>query len=533
MDPVVVVGSGASGVQFALTLLRKGHRVVMLDVGYTRPKPVNPGASLNALKRRLDDPVEFFLGSNFEALILPNQGKEYYGFPPSKSYVFRLRKEFEHTAKGFSPLVSFAAGGLAETWTGGCYPFNDPDLAEFPFGYDELGPHYGEVARRIGMTGEKDDLAQFFPIHDGLTAPLMLDEHSAELIETYQSRRRSLNEKLGCYIGRARLAVLSRDAGDRKACSYSGRCLWGCPSESLYTPSITLRECRTWPTFEYHDGVHVDHFRFDHSGTVRSVIATGADGGTHEFPVGTLALAAGTLCSTGIFLESIRKDSGEIVQLRGLMDNRQVLMPYINLRMLGRRFNPNTYQYHQLAIGIRQPNPADYVHALVTTLKTALVHPVAQNLPFDLGTSTSVFRNVHAALGLVNINFSDNRRPENYISLDSTAKTRRLLIHYEPEANEPERLAGMTKRFQKLLRKLGCIAPTSMMHVRPMGASVHYAGTLPMTANSAPLTCTPECRSRDFKNLYFVDGTTFPFLPSKNLTFTLMANAVRVAERAF
>ena len=66
-----------------------------------------------------------------------------------------------------------------------------------------------------------------------------------------------------------------------------------------------------------------------------------------------------------------------------------------------------------------------------------------------------------------------------------------------------------------------------------MGASVHYAGTLPMTANSAPLTCTPECRSRDFKNLYFVDGTTFPFLPSKNLTFTLMANAVRVAERAF
>ena len=72
-----------------------------------------------------------------------------------------------------------------------------------------------------------------------------------------------------------------------------------------------------------------------------------------------------------------------------------------------------------------------------------------------------------------------------------------------------------------------------MTHVRPMGASVHYAGVLPMSASPAPLTCTRECRSNDFENLYFVDGTTFPFLPSKNLTFTLMANAARVAEQAF
>src|SRR5207248_283510 len=98
---------------------------------------------------------------------------------------------------------------------------------------------------------------------------------------------------------------------------------------------------------------------------------------------GALALAAGTLCSAGIFLESIRRDSGRILELRGLMDNRQILMPFVNLRMLGKRFNPDTYQYHQLAIGVRRAAAADYVHALVTTLKTALIHPVVQNLPFD------------------------------------------------------------------------------------------------------------------------------------------------------
>jgi choline dehydrogenase-like flavoprotein len=66
-----------------------------------------------------------------------------------------------------------------------------------------------------------------------------------------------------------------------------------------------------------------------------------------------------------------------------------------------------------------------------------------------------------------------------------------------------------------------------------MGASVHYAGTIPMSRTASLTTTTEHCRSHAFENLYMVDGTTFPFLPAKNLTLTLMANAVRVAEHAF
>ena len=66
-----------------------------------------------------------------------------------------------------------------------------------------------------------------------------------------------------------------------------------------------------------------------------------------------------------------------------------------------------------------------------------------------------------------------------------------------------------------------------------MGASVHYAGTLPMSRTPAPWTTTPECRSREHENLWLADGSTYPFLPAKNVTLTLMANAVRVAEASF
>jgi choline dehydrogenase-like flavoprotein len=54
-----------------------------------------------------------------------------------------------------------------------------------------------------------------------------------------------------------------------------------------------------------------------------------------------------------------------------------------------------------------------------------------------------------------------------------------------------------------------------------------------MTDEERPFTVTRGCRSRDVENLLVVDGSTFPFLPAKNITFSLMANAVRVAEEAF
>jgi choline dehydrogenase-like flavoprotein len=529
-SPVVVVGSGASGVHFALTALQKGRRVLMLDVGHTAREPVRPSDSLIGLKRNLPDPVSYFLGPRYEAVVLPGNDGEYYAFPPSKEHVFRPRREFQLRCDGFSPLSSFAAGGLAEVWTGGCYPFDDYDLRNFPFGYRELGPYYSRVARHIGITGSDDDMAAVFPLHDGLMEPLTLDEHSAVLLAAYRRRRTYLNQKMNCLIGRARVAVLSKSLNGRKACDYSGRCLWGCPGQAFYTPSITLAECRSFAKFAYVPGVYVDHFRLNSAGRVTGVVVSHADGKTQEFAASSLVLAAGTLNSAKIFLESICRDSGKVPELHGLMDNRQILMPFVNLRMIGKQWDPASYQYHQVAMAVRLPESGEMIHGLVTTLKTALIHPLVQSLPFDLRTAVSAFRSLHGALGMVNINFPDHPRPENYATLDLTTAPHRLSIHYQAESAEPERLRRAIAAFRKILAKLGCFVPSQTIHVRPMGASVHYAGTLPMTNDAAPWTCTPNGRSREIENLYFADGSTFPDLPAKNLTFTLMANASRIAE---
>ena len=74
----MVVGSGASGVHFALTLLEKGYEVEMVDVGYEPPEEVSPGVSFSDLKASLQDSAGYFLGHRFEGIIHKDPETEFY-----------------------------------------------------------------------------------------------------------------------------------------------------------------------------------------------------------------------------------------------------------------------------------------------------------------------------------------------------------------------------------------------------------------------------------------------------------------------
>jgi len=533
---LVIVGSGASAVHFALSVLEKGYQVTMVDVGKRNSVGMEPQYSFTELKTKVNDPVRYLLGEGYEGVVFPGTKGEYYGFPPSKGYIFSTPESFDFDATGFEPLFSFAQGGLAEAWTGGVYPLNDQDLREFPFGYVDLEPYYGEVAERIGITGVKDDLSRFFPVHRSLTEPLDLDVHARGLLAAYERKKASLNNKLRCHVGQSRIAVLRHPKGKRKECTYLGRCLWGCPSGAFYTPRLTLQDCHTYPNFRYVPNTYVTHFAYTTSGQIRSIVGQSPNHSTrHEFFGDVFVLAAGTLSSSAIFLRSILKQEREEVRLTGLMDNRQILIPFVNPKMIGEEHNASRYQYHQLAMGIESENPEEYVHGQITTLKSALTHPIIGKLPFDLTTSISVFKNVRAGLGIVNVNLHDRRRDDNYVTVEAKNGPGHswLRMKYSAAGGEEKRIRTVVRTVRKLLWKLGCIVPPGMIHIRPMGASVHYAGTLPMSRERMPYRVSENCKSYNFPNLYVVDGATFPFLPAKNLTFTLMANAIRVAEREF
>lgn len=533
MTRIVVVGSGASGVHFALTALERGHDVTLVDVGNERPAPVEKDASIEALKDRLADPSAWFLGEDGRAVVYPATKASYYGHPPSKEYVFATPKAFRTRSELMTPVFSFARGGLAEAWTAGAYAYGPTDLAEFPFGYDEIATHYAEVARRIGIGAEADDLAQFIPFDAPYLPPLPFDPHSAHLVATYRKKREVLQRELGFYLGRSRVATLSQAHRGREGCGQLGRCFWGCPREALYTPSYTLRELVAHPRFSYRPGLLATHLEQDDGGRVLALVARPVEGGEPVRVEGeAFALAAGALATSKLVLATHHHRTGELLPLGGLMDNRQVHVPFLTPAMIGTPVQTASYQFHLLAFGLTEENPAEYVHAQITTLKAAAVHPIVQGLPLDLAGALGVFRALRTGLALANLNFHDRRRADSRVSIaprdDGSAD---LVIHYVDDPDEPALVARTLLRVRKALRHLGGIVPPGMTRVLPKGASVHYCGTLPMTAaDQGPFSCTPQGRLRGWTNLLVADGAGFSFLPAKNLTFTLMANASRIAS---
>jgi choline dehydrogenase-like flavoprotein len=526
---LLVVGSGASAVHFALTALRRGHAVTIVDVGYPRGPVVAPAATFDQLKDDLDDPVEYFLGATVDKVVFPSLVAKHYGFPPSKDYVFEHPAPFAVRTTGFEPTISFARGGLAEAWTGGCYELADFDLAGWPIGLADLQPFYGEVARRIGVAGADDDLARFAPFTAPYMEPLALDAHSARLLDAYARKRGHLNERLGFYLGRSRVATLTRDHGDRRGCSGLGRCLWGCPRESLYAPSYSLRECAAFPGFRYVPGHYVRHFVYDARGRVSQVVASDlATGRESTFPADVVVLAAGTLGTSRLYLESVRRAEGRAPALPGLMDNTHVVIPFVNLAHLGQPVQTASYQFHHLALGIAGPGGTQAGHGQITSLRAASVHPIIQGLPLGFRAGVRVLRRIRSALGVANVWGPGTRREDHRVTLREDAG-RPLVVECAPDDEALAHITRLAGTVRAALGELGCVAPGGMSRILPLGSSVHYAGTLPMTVEDQPHTCTPDGRVRGFTNLIVADGASFPSLPAKNLTFTLMANACRLA----
>lgn len=533
MSRVVVVGSGATGVHFALTALERGHDVTMLDYATDRPAPVLPHATFDELKTELPDPVSYFLGANGEGVVYPSTVPSYYSHPPSKHYVFGVPPTFSTLTTAMSPRFSFARGGLAEAWTAGVYAFNRHDLASFPVDYDTMYRNYAEVSRRIGIGAVRDDLARFIPFDDGYLEPLPFDAHSQWLWDRYHQRRDALQRDHGFHLGRSRVATIGRPHDERAGCAQLGRCLWGCPTEAIYSPRVTLRHCMKHPRFTYVPGVLVRHFDYDASGRVTRMVGRRSDSQeTAVFEAELFALCAGALTSSKIVLDSAYRHSGRVEVMTGLMDNLQIHVPFLTPAMIGTASQTASYQFHHLAFGVERPDPLDYVHGQITTLKSASVHPIIQSLPVDLRGALRLFRAIRAGLGVANVNLSDSRRDASRLTIAPIAGTDEtsLVVNYAEAPAESDRMESAVRSVKRALTSMGCFVPPGMTRVLPRGASVHYAGTMPMMTSPSGFSCGPTGASHRHENLYVVDGASFPSLPSKNHTFTLMANAVRVAE---
>ena len=109
----------------------------------------------------------------------------------------------------------------------------------------------------------------------------------------------------------------------------------------------------------------------------------------------------------------------------------------------------------------------------------------------------------------------------------SLKKNGQLQIQGYPNSIDLSQIGELLRHF----RKWGAWSHIRLVERLPLGSSVHYAGTLPM--RHSPRTkyaCDRHGKLYGTQNVFVADAACFPALPAKNMSFTMMANAMRMAD---
>jgi choline dehydrogenase-like flavoprotein len=523
---VIVVGSGPGGVNAAAALVEAGRSVVLLDYGAEDPRyaPLIPHRSFPETRRTDPEQHRYFLGDRFEGLPL---GAVRVGaqLTPPRLHVFDDASErMPVESSSFQASASLARGGFGAAWAAGVFPFSDEELRDMGLSLAEMKPHYDAVAERIGVCGGQDDLGAFFVASSSTLPPLELDSNAEAILARYQ-RARERFHAAGFFLGATPLAVCTTAHRGRGPEGYLDMAYWADLDRSVYRPQWTLEELERSPRFRYLGGRFVESFR-EEAGHVR-LRARLVDTGTEEqHEAGALILAAGTIGTAWIVLRSLRRYEQGVP----ILCNPYAYAPTLNLGTLGRPIRDRRHSLAQLTCMLRSQGSDRLVQAQVFSYRSLLTFKLMKESPLAHRDTLRIMRLLIPHFAILGIHHPDRATPHKRCALYRGAggAPDRLRIDYAPDDAELRAQRSDERRMLRLFRRLGCVP---LRTIRPgHGANIHYAGTFPMAPSGGELTCDLEGRLRATRAVYLADGSVFPWLPAKGLTFTLMAHANRVGR---
>lgn len=514
MIDVIVVGGGAAGTCAALALA--GRRVVVLDVG---GEPSGAGAELQrnqyALKAAGADLFAGLIGPRFESL--HNVHRDYLS-PKLKAPLLRFvtdgwRELSPVECRGFDPVMSFARGGLANAWGAGCYRFDDGELADQPITAADLRAHYDALTEHIGITGEDDDLDRFFGESSGCLPSHQQSRLGRDLQTRYERHRAYFNRR-GIFVGAPRLAVLSRAHRGRPAYDYQGLEFFKSHLPAIYNPAYTLAELVASGRVTYTRPFLVERF-VEHEAHV-TVYARHVDTGVvHEFVARRLVLAAGALNSAKIVLRSREDHTSRLP----LLDNLISYVPFVSLRHVGAGVEHESLPIQRNIVCVDEEEWCP-VQASFYGVTATLWNDLLFDFPFAARDNLRMLKFLLPAMSVVQVFYPDRVRPENHLQLAADGSLR---IAYVARPR-----GRLERHLIRALRRIGYASWPSLCKYPSPGNSFHYAGCLPMRADPGPLETDRDGRLGGSRRVHVADAACFASLPSKNLTFTIMANAHRI-----
>jgi choline dehydrogenase-like flavoprotein len=510
---VIIVGSGPAGTSAAYPLVQAGLRVLMVDAASTAA-PLSPPQG-DYLSNRANDHQQWkwMIGDMFHALNNMDAVSPKLKTPTHRQTFENFNKANGLETENFISVGSLATGGLSNAWGCGVARFPAEDFAELDI-YVDLEKSYEIVSRRIGISGnEPDDLSNYFGVDKWSQPSLPIDQLHQRLLTNYNKHRASLPQ-LGFQMGRSRIAALSQDMDERKACDLSGNCLWGCHNQALYSSEQEISKLKLYPGFSHVSGILVDAIsKYADTWTISSSQSA------RRFSAKRLLLAAGTLASTKLTLKYLQHTAPVALQA----SPTAAFLLWLP-RMLGAKRVPSL-GLGQLSFALKL---ASNVTAFGSTFSTTGL-PMSEfvsRVPLSKRYSVDIMANLLSSCVVGNVFLPG------HLSKHSVSMVGNEVLHIKG-AEHPDTHMLM-KQTETLLRKaywkMGAILMPMSFTVGKPGADIHYAATLPMRSTPEPVTTNRLGEVSGLKGLHIVDGACLPKLTEKSHTLTIMANADRISR---
>jgi choline dehydrogenase-like flavoprotein len=508
---LIVIGSGPGGASLAQRLAPTGKRILLLERGdYLRRTRANWDAQTVFVDGAYQA-SETWYGADGRSF---HPGLHYYVGGNSKVYgaaLLRLReRDFEEIRH---------PDGLSPAW---------------PLKYGDFEPYYAAAEQLFHVHGQRGEDPNEPPASGPFPYPAVSHEPAIQ----------ALSDRLaGCGLHPFHLPLgilLDEKDGQPTPTSICIRCDafdgFPCPVNGKADAQVMCVDpaLKAHPNLSLLTGACVSRLETDVTGRTVTAVHVTRDGRHEQYSADLVIVACGALSSALLLLRSasdahpngLANRSGQLGR-NYMRHNQSVLMG------LMREPNDTVFQ-KTLAVSDYYFGADDWPYPLGLIQMCATAHGAEirgealpewlewlPKMPFDVMAR-------HATAFW--LSSEDLPHPDNRIFYDGE----RVVLDVTEGNMEAHR--RLRKKLQQMLKDTGA-HPTLMERSLylgkdiPIGGTAHQAGTARFGRDPLTSVLDLDCKAHDLDNLYLTDASFFPSIGAVNPTLTIIANALRVADR--
>jgi choline dehydrogenase-like flavoprotein len=509
---VAIIGTGAGGGTLAWALAPTGKKILLLERGEYVPREQANWSTRAVNAEGRYQTKEVWRDADGQPL---HPHTNYWVGGNTKFYgaaLFRMRREDFGEVKHW--------GGVSPAW---------------PIDYEELEPYYTAAERLYHVHGERGVDPTDPPASAPYPHPAISHEPRIQHLADDFARQ-------GLHPFHVPLGIMLDEASPRtSACIRCATCD-GHPclvSAKSDAQVVAVDPALRHPNVTLLTGTHVTRLETDATGRSVTRIVAERGGTREEYRADVVVVSAGAINSAALLLRSASDRHPHGLANRSGVVGRHY-MGHVNsvLMALSKCPNPTTFQktlgVNDFYFGAEDwPHPMghiSFVGKLDADTLRAGAPAIAPGWTLDLMARHSL------DFWLTSEDLPD---PDNRVTLDRRGN---IVLAYRPNNEEAHRRlvgkleAAMQRQSRCAVHGHAChqglFARNLFLGQRiPLAGVAHQNGTIRFGHDPHTSALDPDCRAHDVDNLYVVDGSFFPSSSAVNPALTIMANALRVADR--